>query len=179
MSSVMSLKKNKFNCKFCFTDLWHQHTFIKCESTACAELGTSLCLECFAAGTVDHVHKNTDPYKVLCNAIKISNYMWPANDEIMLLDTFMDTMSWERVAKKLGRSPKECELHYFENFVLRPKLKGLDYANKNAFRFNKCKWPIENKTNILENTLDLEGTYFLLHKIPQCFKFNECIENLI
>lgn len=164
MSSVMFSKENKLKCKFCFADLWHEHAFIKCESVACAKLGISLCLQCFATGTEDHVHKNTDPYKVLCNAVKISNYLWPANDEIVLLDTFMDTMSWEKVAQKLGRSPKECESHYFENYVLHPKLKGLNQANKNAFRFNRFKRMTENGTKIFGNTLDLEGTYFYYTK---------------
>lgn len=170
---VMFSKKIKSNCRFCFTDLWHEHAFVKCENADCVELGISICLQCFAAGTVDRVHKHTDPYKVLCNAVNISDYLWPANEEIMLLDTFMDTMSWEKVGRKLDRSPKECEHHYFENFVSSPKLKGLDHANKN--KFNTFKGMVENRTNILDNTLNLEGTYykteinvrtyFLLYKI--------------
>lgn len=148
-------------CRFCSTDLWHEHTFIKCAADTCAELGVSLCVQCFAAGTGDHVHKNTDPYKVLCNAIKISDQSWPAHEEVILLDTFMDTMSWDRVAQKLNRTPKECERYYFENFVFYPKIKGLEQINKNAFKFNTFESVVEDRTNIFSDTLDVEGNFII------------------
>jgi len=83
--------------------------------------------------------------------------LWAAHEEIILLDTFMDTMSWEKVAEKLGRSPKECEYHYFENYVLYPKIKGLECINKNAFRFNRFDKIYKNMA-IADDTLDSEGT---------------------
>lgn len=158
----MFMKKRTLCCRFCFTDLWLEHTFIKCANAACAEFGISLCLQCFAAGTGDDVHKNTDPYQVLCNAIIVGDHLWAAHEEITLLDTFVDTMSWEKVARKLDRSPQECEYHYFENYVFYPKIKGLENANKNAFRFDKFDKINTNMTTSIGNTLDLEGTYLFL-----------------
>ncbi|XP_060869407.1 transcriptional adapter 2-alpha [Metopolophium dirhodum] len=155
----MFSKKVKLCCRFCFTDLWLEHTFIKCATTACIELGVSLCLQCFAAGTADNVHKNTDPYQVLCNAIDIGDHLWAAHEEITLLDTYMDTMSWDKVARKLGRSPKECECHYFDNYVLYPKIKGLECVNKNAFRFDRFDNMNKNMTNAIGDTLDLEESH--------------------
>lgn len=126
------------------------------------ELSVSLCLQCFAAGTGDEVHKNTDPYQVQCNAIKVASHLWPAHEEILLLDTFMDTMSWETVAKKLNRSPKECETYYFEHFVINPKIKNLEIVNKNAFRFNNLSENFETKTSIICDTSDIEGIYNII-----------------
>lgn len=167
ITNILLANSMKLNCRFCFIDLWHEHTFIKCTTDACTKLGVSICLQCFAAGTGDHVHKNTDPYKIQCNAVEISEQSWPAHEDIILLDTFMDTMSWERVAQKLDRSPKECERHYFDNFVFYPKIKGLEYVNKNAFRFNTFDRVVEDKTQTFGDTLDIEGTYitYIIHKI--------------
>lgn len=145
-------------CRFCFTDLWHEHSFIKCSSGTCAELNVSICLQCFAAGAGDDVHKNSDPYRVLCNAVDIGNRLWDAREEIVMLDTFMETMSWERVAQTINRSPKECERHYFENYVLCPKIKGLECVNKNAFRYDKFNNVIDDWQKTMDNSLDLEGT---------------------
>lgn len=126
-------------------------------AATCVDLSVSICLQCFATGTGDIVHKNTDPYQVQCNAIKVANHLWPAHEEILLLDTFMDTMSWEAVAKKLDRSQKECETYYFEHFVINPKIKDLETVNKNAFRFNNFRNNIETNTSIIGDTSDIEG----------------------
>lgn len=147
------------NCRFCYTDLWHEHTFIKCMSASCVDLGVCLCLQCFAAGTGDDIHKNTDQYRVLCNAIKINHHLWSAQEEIILLDTFMKTMSWKEVSEKINRSPKDCESHYFEHFVLHPKIKGLHSVNKNAFRYENFEEVIEDKFKTLEDSSDLEGIF--------------------
>ncbi|KAE9530712.1 hypothetical protein AGLY_011174 [Aphis glycines] len=155
----MFTKKRELCCRFCFTDLWLEHTFIKCATPVCAELKICLCLQCFAAGTGDHVHKNTDPYQVLCNAIDVGDHLWAAHEEITLLDTFMDTMSWEKVARKLGRSPKECERHYFENYVFYPKIKGLEDVNKNAFRFDRFDKVNKNEAKLNSDTSDSEESY--------------------
>jgi len=90
--------------------------------------------------------------------------LWAAHEEIALLDTYMDTMSWEKVARKLGRSPKECECHYFDNYVLYPKIKGLESVNKNAFRFDRFDNTNTNMTNTIGDTLDLEGIYLFLNQ---------------
>lgn len=145
------------NCKFCLTDLWHEHSFIRCVSPACVKLNVSICLQCFAAGTKDDIHNNTDPYQVLCNAIKLDDRSWSAHEEIILLDTFTDTLSWEKVAKKLGKSPQDCEYHYFNNFVLYPRDKDLERVNKNAFRFDKFSEVFEDRTKTIGDTSDLEG----------------------
>lgn len=153
------VSKRKLYCRFCLIDLWHEHTFIKCVTESCAKFGVTICLPCFASGNEDDVHKNTDPYHVLCNAVKINDCLWSAHEEIILLDTFMDTMSWEKVGQKFGISANECESHYFNNFVLHPKIKGLEYINKNAFRFNKFNEEIEERTKSINNLLDSEGIY--------------------
>lgn len=159
--------RRKLCCRFCLTDLWHEHTFIKCTSTVCVEQNVTVCLQCFAAGTGDDVHKNIDPYRVLSNAIEVEDGLWPAHEEIMLLDTFMDTMSWEKVARKLDRSPKECERHYFENFVYCPKIKGLERAKENAFRLDKL-WTDDNNKygehKIIGEELDSEGIGTMIFK---------------
>jgi len=73
----------------------------------------------------------------------------------------MDTMSWEKVAKKLGRTPNECECHYFDNYVLYPKIKGLECVNKNAFRFDRFDNVDTNMTNaLIGDALELEGIIF-------------------
>ncbi|XP_050419702.1 transcriptional adapter 2-alpha isoform X2 [Adelges cooleyi] len=130
----MYSNQRKMYCRFCFTNLWHEHTFIKCANDACAKIGIYLCLNCFSAGTNDDIHNNTDPYNVLCNAIQLDNCLWPAHEEILLLNTFSETMNWEKVAQKLGRSSKKCEQHYFEHIVFYPKIKELVVANQGAFR---------------------------------------------
>lgn len=158
----MFSKKRKLCCRFCFTDLWHEHTFIRCMAVTCVELSISICLQCFAAGTGDEVHKNSDPYQIQCNAIKVADHLWPAHEEILLLDTFMDTMSWEVVAIKLDRSPKECETYYFENFVINPKIKDLENVNKNAFRFKNFGDNFETKTRLIGDTSDIEGINILI-----------------
>lgn len=157
--------KKKLCCRFCFTDLWHEHTFIKCNADACVKLDISICLQCFAAGTGDHVHKNTDSYKVLSNAVQIGDHLWHAHEEIVLLDTFMNTMSWKRVAQKLGRSSEQCECHYFKNFVLYPKIKGLELLNRKAFRLHKFDRAIESRSKTMDSTLDSEGTFKYIIKI--------------
>lgn len=149
------------HCRYCFSDLWHHPTFIKCTSTACAKLDVSLCVQCFAAGTEDNVHKNSDPYKVLSNAVKVNEHLWPSHEEIILLDTFMDTMSWNRVAQKLGKSPEECERHYFKHYVMYPKIEGLQDVNKKAFRFDTRA--IEDRAAIMDDTVDSEGIRYILH----------------
>lgn len=127
----------------------------------CAELNVNICLQCFAAGAGDDVHKNTDPYRVQSNAVDVGDHMWLAYEEIILLDTFMDTMSWEKVAQKLDRSPKECERHYFEHFVLYPKMAGLECENKKAFRHDKFNNNIyDEETTTIYNTFNTEGRYF-------------------
>jgi len=90
--------------------------------------------------------------------------LWAANEEIALLDTFMDTMSWDKVARKLGRSPKECEYHYFENYVYYPKIKGLKDVNKNAFRFDRFDNVNKNETKLIGDALDSEGIYLILNQ---------------
>lgn len=69
----------------------------------------------------------------------------------------MDSMSWEMVAKKLDRSSEDCEFHYFEHFVINPKIKDLKIVNKNAFRFDKFGGRNETKTKIIGGTMDIEG----------------------
>lgn len=157
----MFSEKETMNCRFCFTDLWHEHTFIRCTSVACVEIGVNLCLQCFAAGTEDDVHKSNDQYKVLCNAIKIKDHLWSAQEEIILLDTFENTMSWEKVGQKLNKSPKDCESHYFEHFVLHPKIKELDLVNKNAFRYEKFEEMVDNRFKTIGDAVNLEGTYHI------------------
>uniref|UniRef100_A0A2S2QLR2 Transcriptional adapter 2-alpha n=1 Tax=Sipha flava TaxID=143950 RepID=A0A2S2QLR2_9HEMI len=151
--------KKKLSCRFCFTDLWHEHAFIKCNTDICVKLNINICLQCFSTGTEDHVHKNTDPYKVLSNAVQIGDLLWHAHEEIILLDTFMNTMSWAKVAQKLGRSTEECECHYFKNYVLNPKIKGLEHINRNAFRLHKFNKAIECKPKTMDNELDSEESY--------------------
>lgn len=155
--NISFAKTMNLYCKFCSTDLWHEHTYIKCTADACAKLGISICLQCFATGAADDIHKNNDPYKVLCNAVKTSDQSWLAHEEMMLLDTFMDTMSWEKVAQKLGRSPKECEHYYFENFVDNPKIKELEEVNKIAFRLDTLENVIEDRTINFGDISDVEG----------------------
>lgn len=155
----MFSKKRDLYCQFCLTDLWHEHTFIKCATVDCAELEICVCLQCFANGKEDGVHKNTDPYQVVCNAVEIDENLWYAHEEITLLDTFMDTMSWEKVAQKLDRSPKECERHYYEHFILNPKIKGLESVNSKAFRLEKFGIINDNGTKTIGDTLNLEGTH--------------------
>lgn len=154
--------RKKLCCRFCFTDLWHEHTFIKCDTDICIKLDISICLQCFATGTEDHVHKNTDPYKVLSNAVQIGDLLWHAHEEIILLDTFMNTMSWEKVAQKLGKSTEECECHYFKNFVLNPKIKGLELINRNAFRLHKFNRAIKYRSKIMGDTSDSEGIFICI-----------------
>jgi len=90
--------------------------------------------------------------------------LWAAHEEITLLDTFMDTMSWEKVGRKLGRSPKECECHYFENYVFYPKIEGLEDVNKNAFRFDRFDKVNKNETKFNIDTSDSEGIYLFLNQ---------------
>lgn len=158
----MSSQSETCLCRFCLADLWHEHTYIKCATVVCAELDVNICLQCFASGAGDAVHKNTDPYRVLSNAVDVGNHMWLAYEEIILLDTFMDTMSWEKVAQKLDRSPKECERHYFEHFVLYPKIAGLECKNKKAFRHDKFNNDIHDEKTTIYDTFNSEGKYFFL-----------------
>lgn len=157
-------RETRLCCRFCFANLWYEHTFIRCATVACVELDINICLQCFAAGAGDNVHKNSDAYRVLCNAISVGDRLWDAHEEIVLLDTFMDTMSWERVARKIDRSPKECERHYFENYVLYPKIKGLECVNKNAFRYDKFDYVVDNDQKTVGDSLNLEGTPLIFLK---------------
>ncbi|XP_050537686.1 transcriptional adapter 2-alpha [Daktulosphaira vitifoliae] len=149
------MHRNRKNmcCRFCFCNLWYEHTYIKCANSACAEVGINLCLRCFATGTKDDIHSNTDPYNVLCNAIQLDECLWPAHKEILLLDTFSETMSWEKVSQKLGCSPKQCKQHYFEHFVLYPKIKDLEIVNQEAFR-NNINDVINEQVMFFETTAD-------------------------
>jgi len=74
----------------------------------------------------------------------------------------METMSWEKVAEKLNKSPKECEHYYFENFVINPKIKCLESVNKNAFRLDLCNKVMDDKKKNIGDTSDLEGTYYFI-----------------
>lgn len=156
------ISKIKLYCRFCLINLWHEHTFIKCATESCAKIGIIICLPCFASGNEDDVHKNTDSYYVLCNAVKINDSLWSAHKEIILLDTFTNTMSWEKVAQKLGLSANECESHYFNNFVLYPKIKDFECINKNAFRFNQFSNATVSRIKTIDNSIHLEGIYLYI-----------------
>lgn len=109
-------------CSHCKRYLISDPAHIACAEPVCNGLVT--CIDCFRVGAADEQpHVPSHPYRVIDHInTPIYDAGWSADDELRLLESLCShgPHHWREVANFVGKTPRQCELHYQRVYVTSP-----------------------------------------------------------